>query len=544
MCTGSELDAWMADTVRRLLASGLAEPALLIKDATPARPKRGSPTTFLYDAYDRHWVRRRASSLRRVDLSQELSGVPSIYCQVTTHGKWSQYFSREDVETIRSYDLDFILRFAFNIIRGDVLEAARYGVWSYHHDDERRYRGGPPCFWEIVHGDATTGVILQRLTHRLDGGIVLVRGSFGTCKGSWVANLDQAFWGASDFCVRACAEIASGQLERVNGAPSSSGAPILHAPTHRQLAAFAARCAAHVAQRAWQLLFHHEVWNVAVIDQPLADVVSRKALRTRVAWAKPHARHRFVADPFGVEVNGSLEVLVEDYHQAGKGTISRLKLPLDARKLELKPAIDRREHLSYPCVFVEGGRTFCLPEVNEAARVALYELLDGRWQEIGSLLDGLRVVDPTLFQRDERYWLFYSLQDDGAFGNQKLYAHYADDLFGEWQPHRLNPLKCDIASSRPAGQVFTANGKWYRPAQDCSVTYGGALVIHELGELTPTRFEEWPVARLEPDPKGPYPHGLHTLNALGSGVVIDGKRFERDLGAWRQNAKRLHEIFR
>jgi len=44
-----------------------------------------------------------------------------------------------------------------------------FGVWSWHHGDEDKYRGGPPAFWEIVNADPVTGALLQRLTERLDG---------------------------------------------------------------------------------------------------------------------------------------------------------------------------------------------------------------------------------------------------------------------------------------------------------------------------------------------------------------------------------------
>ena len=50
--------------------------------------------------------------------------------------------------------------------------------------------------------------------------------------------------------------------------------------------------------------------------------------------------------------------------------------------------------------------------------------------------------------------------------------------------------------------------------------------------LTPDEYAEEPVARLEPDPRGPLPHGLHTLTAAGPVTLVDGKRH-----FWR--AKRL-----
>jgi hypothetical protein len=50
------------------------------------------------------------------------------------------------------------------------------------------------------------------------------------------------------------------------------------------------------------------------------------------------------------------------------------------------------------------------------------------------------------------------------------------------------------------------------------------VVINRIVTLTPTDFQETPAAVVEPDPAGPYPAGLHTLSAAGSGTLIDSKR--------------------
>ena len=54
-------------------------------------------------------------------------------------------------------------------------------------------------------------------------------------------------------------------------------------------------------------------------------------------------------------------------------------------------------------------------------------------------------------------------------------------------------------SARPAGPIFAHEGRLYRPAQDCSRTYGGAVVIHRIEALTPEIFREVAVARLDPE---------------------------------------------
>ncbi len=68
----------------------------------------------------------------------------SIECEsCRTAPAYEHRFPPEAVERIRAADLDVLLRFGFNIIRAQILETARYGVWSYHHGDNREYRGQP-----------------------------------------------------------------------------------------------------------------------------------------------------------------------------------------------------------------------------------------------------------------------------------------------------------------------------------------------------------------------------------------------------------------
>jgi hypothetical protein len=49
-------------------------------------------------------------------------------------------------------------------------------------------------------------------------------------------------------------------------------------------------------------------------------------------------------------------------------------------------------------------------------------------------------------------------------------------------------------------------------------------VLNRVLRLTPDDFEEEPVARVEPDSRGPYPDGLHTLCSVGNLTIVDGKR--------------------
>ena len=157
--------------------------------------------------------------------------------------------------------MDFILKFGFGIIRGEILNAARYGVWSYHHADEEKYRGSPPCFWEIYRGDNVTGAMLQRLTNRLDGGIVLKKGYFSTIKSSYAENLDQSYYESAKWPAQVCVDISNSNADYLNAAPSQTTAPILHSPTNLQMLVFALILLRNRLAVRWRSLFRHEKWN-------------------------------------------------------------------------------------------------------------------------------------------------------------------------------------------------------------------------------------------------------------------------------------------
>jgi hypothetical protein len=102
--------------------------------------------------FNRLFVQGRVPSLWPVDLSAHLSGAPALRCRPETRGKFSEYFSPAEVAEIRRHDLDFILRFAFGIVRGDILSAARHGVWSFHDGDPDRSEGPRPAFGRSPKG--------------------------------------------------------------------------------------------------------------------------------------------------------------------------------------------------------------------------------------------------------------------------------------------------------------------------------------------------------------------------------------------------------
>jgi hypothetical protein len=540
---------WQARCIDHLLGLEGVEPVLLIENAEPRGPwlKRFLRAFFSRDfpflVFKKLFV--RAPCLRMRALPHRLDGVPILSCRVTTKGRFSQYFSEDDLEVIRDHRLDFILRFGFNIIRGGILRAARYGVWSFHHGDETRYRGSPPCFWEIYDGDRVTGTILQRLTNRLDGGVVLKRHAYFTDCLSYAGNLNKAYYASSVMPQQVCRDILNGEAGYLDGPPSRTDAPIRYNPSLLQLTVFVFKLFSNLVKRLVVHLFLHETWNVGLLDRPIHSFVDDPVPKG-IAWLPAAPRGRFQADCFGIARSGAGgTVLLEYYnHRVGRGEIRYVELSQegvsDARPP--RPAIREEHHLSYPYLITKDDGLFCLPEATQSGNLTLYRAVEfpHRWIREKVLLEGVRAVDPTVVFYEERWWLFFC----ECAPDVRLHVWYAEDLFGGWKPCANNPVKVDIRLSRPAGTPFVHDGALYRPVQDCAEHYGRRVVLMRVTRLSPVSFAEVAVCAINPEAASEYPHGLHTLSAFGEKTLVDGKRLSYTPFKLVYQLPRLGESFR
>jgi hypothetical protein len=275
----------------------------------------------------------------------------------------------------------------------------------------------------------------------------------------------------------------------------------------------------------WGERLYREEWNVAVVDQTAEDIVRRGIVR-QPQWLRIE-EGVMMADPSCLELRGGGRVLLVERmdFRVGRGEIWSAVIP-DRGKPEL--AVFRRWlsaaiHLSYPFPFEdEDGNRFLTAESSEGNNLFFWRQHREQWVLSGQIMLNQPAVDPTLWRGTDRWWLFCGLRDEAP--DERLHLFYADQPAGPWSPHPENPIKIDAASSRPAGPLFRANGVLIRPAQDCSKTYGGAVVLNVVSRLDSEGYSETALRRLEPTGRE-YPHGLHTICPAGSFTLIDGKRW-------------------
>jgi hypothetical protein len=486
-------------------------------------------STLLFTLYQR-WDRRNVAAgddpVEMVDCSARFDGIETLSVTPITQ-RFVHRFPPEAIETIRDKQLDVLLRFGFNILRGDILTAARYGVWGYHHGDNDFYRGGPAHFWEVYEGCPLSGVILQVLTEQLDAGKVLCKGWFQTEPGlSLARNRIQPYYGASTFLIQKLKELHERgweHLERnsVPPAPYHGRKKIYTAPTNVEMVRWLGPALIRKSLR--RLVRRPKVahWRMAIRTGagPVLDSGPEPDL-SGFRWIESPVG-RFYADPFVIEESGRPWVFFEDYdYGASRGRISCAEVR-NGELGEVRPALERPYHLSYPCVFRDGGALYMIPETATSGAVELYRCTrfpDG-WEFQRELLK-LRAVDTTLWIEDGVYWLFTTLQEPRGFGIQ-LWLFYAETLDGEWTPHPANPLSTDVRGSRGAGAVFRHEGKRYRPSQDCSRNYGYSFTFNEIVAMNREEYRAEPRATVNPV-WSPGLVGTHTYSRAGPVELIDG----------------------
>lgn len=305
--------------------------------------------------------------------------------------------------------------------------------------------------------------------------------------------------------------------------PPTDGAPDPGERTSEPV--FRVRLAAAWVRRLWRTLFRHDHWNVGVVDLPIEDLLDRGGT-PETAWADTPPRHTFRADPFGLAVDGRTWILYEEVdYRDGRGRIVAEEWADSGEVRRRDVVLEGDTHVSYPYLLREDGEIYCVPETSASGRVHLLRAVDfpWRWERAAVLLEEVTALDSTLFRHGGRWWLFATDARSGP--RHLLNAWHAERLRGEWTEHARNPIKVDVRSARPAGTPFRHEDRLYRPAQSGARRYGEALVLNRVETLTPARFEETEVRRIDPDPSGPCPDGVHTLSRLGPNrCLVDGNR--------------------
>ena len=210
--------AWVCRMLSLIQQSEYAEISLVILNDAPPAPHKGAVKKFTdnydsllfvgYRALENKLFKPQPNAFKNQDTNNLLNGIPVIKA-IPRQTKNSDFIEGEALEKIQSAQLDVMVRLGFRILRGGILTAAKYGIWSYHHGDNFTHRGMPAGWFEVLNHCPVTGSILQVITEDLDNGDVLYRSWSCTDHLSINRNRNNFYWKSLAFLPRKLAGTSS-----------------------------------------------------------------------------------------------------------------------------------------------------------------------------------------------------------------------------------------------------------------------------------------------------------------------------------------------
>lgn len=262
-----------------------------------------------------------------------------------------------------------------------------------------------------------------------------------------------------------------------------------------------------------------ESWNVAWRKKSPGTILEDTETPFRVV--KNSVRY-WAADPFVFEYGEETYIFSELYdYVRRRGVLGYCRLTgADAGKW--RPAIVEPYHMSYPYIFQRGQEVYILPEANASETLYLYRAVrfPDRWEKCKVLRNGVRYADTTPFAWEGRQLALTDQVNDPY--------HPQIWLLDLEQPENDRRLGLPpVERRRPAGKVFSKNGRRLRPAQDCVEGYGKGLVFYEYALDEAGQYTETEVRTLLPEQlrlsEPLYLDGMHTYNCSEHYEVIDIK---------------------
>jgi hypothetical protein len=434
----------------------------------------------------------------------------------------------EDIVKIKSFNIDVFIRLGFRILRGEILHASRFGIWSYHHGDNQVIRGGPSGFWEVFEKHLVTGTTLQILTEDLDNGTVIYRSYSSTDPHYVNRNRNNYYWKSLSFLPRKLDELYRfeekqffDKIAKYNGTQLTSLGRIYMTPTNVEMIRLLSEHSLKMFKDFLFSKFYFKQWFL--LFNLKDDSGDKFSLFNKIIPPKD----RFWADPFIIFKNNLYYIFIEEYiYKNNKAHISLLIMDEKGNYKTPIKIIDRPYHLSYPFIFEWKDEYYMIPESMGNKSIEVYKCKEFpyKWEFFIKLMENVSAVDATLFYYQEKWWLFTNIgENNGASMSDELFLFSSDNpLSVSWKSHPQNPIVSDVRSARPAGKLFLQNGYIYRPSQDCSKTYGYAVKINRVNKLNDLEYEEMEVDSIYPNWDKNIT-AIHTFNKENKLTIIDGK---------------------
>jgi len=533
------VQAWEYDLVAEILNSEYSaiEAIILQKKLTDNRMKK-SPGNIIFRFHSRigHLVFLGRENYR---VRKDIQSLTVKTKQIILHSAGQEVSSGSDSDALRdikTLGLDIIIKLGYGPANEDLCGLSKYGLWSYPMTDCSSESIDTTGYFEVLGGHP---VIVSELVTRMNKGqqpLVLSRVTEATCAYSVSLTREKLYRRASLFVprtIRGLWQEGPGYLKKIENRFGGNGSLITQLPPPAGLKSL------ENILKAGYIFVQQAVKKITYTDPFTWELLYKKGTGndfeansyTDFHKLKP-ASDRFWADPFVVSAADKYYVFVEEFlYKANKGHIAVLELDENGQLTKTQKIIENSYHMSYPFVFQKDNTFYMIPETGGNRSIDLYRCTEfpGKWEFVKSIMTNINAVDTTLFNHNGKWWLFTLIDkiDSSLAVSPELYLFWSDDfLSDQWTGHPMNPVVTDVRFARPAGRIFTRDGKIYRPSQDCSGRYGNSFDINEIIVLTADTYKEKQIKKVRPDWE-PTLKGTHTYNNHEDFTIIDVYKLRR-----------------
>ncbi len=507
-----KIEAWFYKAIERLVESDFIDISLLIKNSIDDR--EDNKNYFLYNklrTLDRKLFKQKPDAQALVDIDSLLPNIQTI----------------DNITKIKDFSLDIIVYGGNHILKGDILNSAKYGVWGYHFGDFRSSRGMKDGgFWESINNIPETGVSVQILNGELGGGRVLYQSWGLTQQVSPNKNINFLKWLATPFLMRTLKRLDTlgeekffEEVKKFDKGYEFYNYPLYKRPSNYETIIPFTKYLYKFSKRMFIKTFFHDEWFLMYCLDPKKS----RSLKNYKKIVSP--RGILWADPHVVQKDDKYFIFVEEMpYKSNKGHLAVIEMDKNGNISDSKEILNRPYHLSYPAIYELDGKYYMIPESGANRTIEVYESVNFpyEWKFKMNLMENIKSADATIFYYNNKYWLFVNIdEDEGSLLYNELFLFYSDDFLTQnWTPHPLNPIVSDVKSSRPAGKVFIENGRLIRPSQNSSVRYGYGTSFNEIVVLNEEEYQEKNVGSILPCWDKSI-GGVHTFNQDGELTLID-----------------------
>jgi len=527
---------WIYLMVEKIIQSNYAEINLLIVNGNKISKNnnltkiKNNKNHFLYKIYtklENKTYKQEPNAFTIYNLKKILSDVKELII-IPKQTKYSDFVEDGDIQKIVENKLDVIIRLGFRILKGDILKAAKCGVWSFHHGDNDINRGGPAGFWEVFQNQPVTGSILQILNEELDEGKILAK-SYSTTDPILVKrNCNNYYMKTLSFLPRKLMELHNlgenkflEKVEEENKNIKFYSNRLYTKPTNGEFFRLGCSNFGRVIRRRLENTYSFEQWGL-LFD--IKKEISKSMWRYKKILPP---KDRFWADPHIIFRDGKYFIFIEEYiYEKSKGDIALIVMDKNGNYEYAGKILEKDYHLSYPHIFEFENNFYMIPETESNNDIELYKCVDfpKKWEYYGKLMNNVTAVDSTIFNHNNKWWLFSGIKEnEGASNSDELFLFYSDNpLSNKWESHSNNPIISDVRQARPAGRIFSFKNKIYRPSQNSSNYYGYGMSINEIKKINEKEYEETSITSILPNWDKNI-RRIHTF-AYDSGLsIIDAK---------------------